>query len=165
MVIFNHMLLCINSISLPYWIDLMSSILADWSNSFLCGDWSELSIILYSLSSALKKAVVAKHKWEHPRKSLDYTKVVNCVVVLFSTLPIVNNLFARHWVFLVQDLYLSLGVYDNLLSISDTILSTPDICLILGPNSSRMSRHHITHFPNSLTIVVMYWLVVVILIV
>ena len=63
---------------------------------------------------------------------------------LFSNLSIPNNSFAWQWAFLLQDSYLLLGIDVNILIKSETMLSTPDICRILSPNSSMMSLHHIT---------------------
>ena len=56
---------------------------------------------------------------------------------LSFNLPIADTLFVQHWSFLVHGLYLSLDVDVSSLNMSATMLSNPDICWILGPNSSR----------------------------
>ena len=70
---------------------------------------------------------------------------------LFSALLIDNKLCAQHWYFLVLGSYLSTYLYVNPLNVSATILLTPDICWILGPNSSRIS-HQIITFWDSLRV-------------
>ena len=49
LVMFNHKLLCLNSISSSYWINLTSSILTTLSNFFPSDDLIELSLIYYYL--------------------------------------------------------------------------------------------------------------------
>ena len=63
---------------------------------------------------------------------------------LFSTQPMANSSLVRHWDFIVQDSYLFLGIDCNILSVSATMLSNPDIFWILGPNYFIMSLQSIT---------------------
>ena len=49
LVMVNHMLLCIDSISFPYWLYPISSILTTEYNYYFSGDLIELSLIIFSL--------------------------------------------------------------------------------------------------------------------
>ena len=69
--------------------------------------------------------------------------------LLFSSLPIVNNLYTRNWDLLEWILYFLTNIGSNILRISDTLLSTTYICWIVGPNTSRMSYQRITLWDSS----------------
>ena len=118
---------------------------SDRNNTSLAQVWTEFSVRIcfyHSILSPLFWNLSWSKRIPNPKyMQLRYFCCFPCTFkrfsgkkyLLFSTLTIENNLFARHWDSIVLGLYLLTTIYGNLLRVSDTMLSYWDICWILIP--------------------------------